>query len=280
MKMNQPLIPFELDKVQTTLVLPLWGRAKEARKKDPVLLDACAAEIVDRIGYDFSMIERTLSEFEQLTWAIRAQNFDSIISTFLEAHESALIVNIGAGLDTSFQRIDDGRVRWINVDLPDVVSLRAKLIPDSDREQSIPKSVFDYSWMDDISSQARDRSVMLMAAGVFCYFENDRLKSLFRKLAEVYPSAHLVFDSFSKLALWMANRAVIKKAGIHTSSLMKWPLKSASGLRKWVKTIKVIEEFPAFSRVAFRPEWSESVVRLMKGTNRWRSYNMIHVQFR
>ena len=152
--MNQPPIAFDLDKVQTTLVLPLWGRAKEARKKDPILLDAYAAEIVDRIGYDFSAIERMLSEFSQLTWAIRAFNFDAIVRAFLAVHESALIVNIGAGLDTTFQRVNDGRVRWVNVDLPDVVSLRAKLIPDSDREQSIAKSVLDYSWIEDIRAQA------------------------------------------------------------------------------------------------------------------------------
>ena len=121
---------------------------------------------------------------------------------------------------------------------------------------------------------------MLIAAGVFVYFERDQLKSLFRKLAETYPFGHLVFDSFSRLAVWMANREVIKKTGIHSSTLMKWSLRRASGLQSWVRTIKVIEEFPAFSKVAFRPEWSERVVRLFKQSDRWRSYNMIHIQFR
>jgi len=40
----------------------------------------------------------------------------------------AVVVNIGAGLDSTFQRVDPGTVRWINIDLPDVVAMRQKLI--------------------------------------------------------------------------------------------------------------------------------------------------------
>jgi O-methyltransferase involved in polyketide biosynthesis len=187
------------------------GRAREAQKKDPIVFDTYAREIVDRIGYDFSKIEGTLTESLQMTWAIPAYNFDATIRTFLASHKDALVVNIGAGLDTAFQRIDNGTVRWVNIDLPDVVSVRQKLLPDSERELTIGKSVFDYTWMDDISTQAKGRALMLIAAGVLFYFDKNQLKNLFRKLADAYPSGHLVFDSFSRLSLWMANRAVIKE---------------------------------------------------------------------
>jgi hypothetical protein len=135
------------------------GRAREAQKKDPIVFDTYAREIVDRIGYDFSKIEGTLTESLQMTWAIPAYNFDATIRTFLASHKDALVVNIGAGLDTAFQRIDNGTVRWVNIDLPDVVSVRQKLLPDSERELTIGKSVFDYTWMDDISTQAKGRAL-------------------------------------------------------------------------------------------------------------------------
>ena len=87
-----------------------------------------------------------------------------------------MVVNIGAGLDTTFQRVGQGTVLWINIDLPDVAAMRQKLIrhqliPDSEREMTIAKSVFDFTWIDDISRWTKDRSIMFMAAGVLMYFE-------------------------------------------------------------------------------------------------------------
>jgi O-methyltransferase involved in polyketide biosynthesis len=126
----------------------------------------------------------------QSVWAIRAYNFDNILEVFLANNSRAVVVNIGAGLDTTFQRVGEGTVLWINIDLPDVVALRQKLIPDSDREMTIAKSVFDFTWIDDISLWTKGRSILFMAAGVLCYFEAQEVEILFRKLAETYPSSH------------------------------------------------------------------------------------------
>ena len=96
-------------------------------------------------------------------------------------------------MDTTFQRIDNGHVLWINIDLPDVVALRQKLIPDSERERTIAKSVFDFTWMDDTAQQMKDCSILFMAAGVLCYFKSSEVEVLFRKLAAAYPFAHFIF---------------------------------------------------------------------------------------
>jgi|GEM_PF-4876892 len=47
-------VPVELGSVQKTLLLPLWGRAIEARKKEPLLIDRTAIEIINKLDYDFS----------------------------------------------------------------------------------------------------------------------------------------------------------------------------------------------------------------------------------
>ena len=102
----------------------------------------------------------------QGVWAIRAYNFDNIVKAFLANNSRAVVVNFGAGLETTFQRVDEGTVLWINIDLPDVVALRQKLIPDSEREMTIAKSIFDFTWTDDISRLTKGRSILVMAAGV------------------------------------------------------------------------------------------------------------------
>ena len=279
--MNNQDIKIDLGKVQETLMLPLWARAREAEKDNPIVCDTYAKNIIERIDYDFSQIEESHMADHQGVWAIRAYNFDNIIEAFLANNSRAVVVNIGAGLDTTFQRVDEGTVLWINIDLPDVVALRQKLIPDSEREMTIAKSVFDFTWIDDISRLTKGRSILFMAAGVLCYFEAQEVEILFRKLAETYPSSHVIFDSMSWLPAWGSNREIkkiMKNNEMDSSTLIKWHLKRASGLRKWVDTIKIVEEYPILSRVPARNDFNKKEIRQIKIVSLFRFYNMIHVQ--
>jgi O-methyltransferase involved in polyketide biosynthesis len=275
---NNQKIRIDLGPVQETLMLPLWARARETEKDNPVVRDPCARNIVERIDYDFSRIEEGPAAEHQGVWAIRACNFDNITRAFLSSNSRAVVVNIGAGLDTSFQRVDDGTVQWINIDLPDVVALRQKLIPDSEREVTIARSVFDFTWIDDISRWTKDRSILFMAAGVLMYFEAREVETLFRKLAETYPGSHVIFDSMSWLTAWGTNRDIMKNSGFDPSTLVKWHLKRAADLRKWVDTIKIVEEYPMLSKVPARNDFTRKQIWQIKFAGVFRFYNMIHVQ--
>lgn len=274
-------IKINLGEIQTTLLLPLYARAREMEKKDPLVCDNYAKSIVAKIDYDFSKFEEGQIENHQLIWALRAYNFDNIIGAFLENNRDAVVINIGAGLDTTFRRVDNGDVMWINIDLPDVVALRQKLIPDTEREMTIAKSMFDFTWIDDIAQHTKGKSIMIMAAGVLFYFEPSEVKALFCKLAETYPSAHVVFDSMSWFAVWASNLTIMRKSGIGSSARLKWHLKKASHLREWVNTIRIIEEYPIFSRVPIRDDWGKNVIRDLKIANLLHLnniYKMVHVQ--
>ena len=62
------------------------------------------------------------------------------------------------------------------------------------------------------------------------------------------------------------------------STLIKWHLKRASGLRKWVDTIKIVEEYPILSRVPARNDFNKKEILQIKIVSLFRFYNMIHVQ--
>jgi len=279
--MNNRDVKIDLGAVQETLMLPLWARAREAEKKNPVVCDPHAKKIMERIDYDFSRIEESHMADNQGVWAIRAYNFDNILKAFLAKNSGAVVVNFGAGLETTFQRVDEGTVRWINMDLPDVVALRRKLIPDSEREMTLAKSIFDFTWTHDISRWTKGRSILFMAAGVLCYFEARQMKILFRKLAETYPSSHVIFDSMSWLPAWGSNREIKKSMNnseTDASTLIRWHLKKASGLRKWVDTIKIVEEYPMLSKVPARNDFNKKELWQIKIVSLFRFYNMIHVR--
>jgi len=271
-------VKIDLGAVQETLVIPLWARAQETVKKNPIVYDPYAKDIIDRIDYDFSKIEAGQGDHQKI-WALRAYNFDVIVRNLLSRYEDTVIVNIGAGLDTSYQRVNNGKLLWINLDLPDVVALRQKLIPDSEREITIAKSVFDFTWIDDITQQTLDRPIMFLAGGVLCYFEEPEVEQLFRKLAELFPSAHVVFDAMSSLTVRKSNKEVLKKSGIDSAAILKWHLNRASDLRKWIGSIKIIDDYSILSGLPDKHSLRWFEVLGLKIAGMFRLYNIVHVQF-
>lgn len=271
-----------LSAVEETLFLPLWARAKDAEMANPILGDTFARDIVAGIDYDFTKMEREQTESHMIIWPTRALNFDNIIRKFLDLYNDAAVVNLGAGLDTTFQRIDNKRVLWINIELPDVAALRQNLIPDSERETTIAKSIFDFTWINDIAQKMKDRFIMFMAAGVLCYFEGSEVEALFRKLADGYPGAHFIFDAFSRFSMWATNLTIMSKKGIDSSARLKWHLNKASSLRKWVSSIRMIDEHSMILNIKPGRDWDKKVIRdlkIAKALRMNRLYRMVHVQF-
>jgi O-methyltransferase involved in polyketide biosynthesis len=131
-----------LGSVQETLLLPLWGRALETQKKNPILIDNKAVSIINNIPYDFTLISKNISKISQASWIARSIFFDKKIIEYIQKHPNATIVNIGCGLDTTFDRIDNGKIQWIDLDLPDTIALRKKYISETDRSQFVSKSVY------------------------------------------------------------------------------------------------------------------------------------------
>jgi O-methyltransferase involved in polyketide biosynthesis len=55
------------------------------------------------------------------------------------------VVESGAGLNRHFERLDNGRIPWYALDLPDVVELRRKFFCDSKRRGKLAASVLEVS---------------------------------------------------------------------------------------------------------------------------------------
>jgi O-methyltransferase involved in polyketide biosynthesis len=61
-------IKVELGDVQRTLFMPVRARAVETKKKNPILIDLTALEIIDRVDFDFTQMTNNLSEISQFAW--------------------------------------------------------------------------------------------------------------------------------------------------------------------------------------------------------------------
>jgi O-methyltransferase involved in polyketide biosynthesis len=208
-------IKIEKNSVQETLIIPLYGRKMCSEKFPELYIDVYAKKLCDRLDYDFSQLEKKndsfLYEFGSLEAAMRQLDMIWEIKDYLKKYPKATIVNLGCGLDETGKACDNGLCNIVNIDFPDVISVREKLIINQDREKNIACDLNDYSWMDEVDGS---NGVIFFAAGVFHYFKKDEVKSLVLKLSEKYSRGCLVFDSVGKLGLKLMMSKAIKNMGI------------------------------------------------------------------
>jgi O-methyltransferase involved in polyketide biosynthesis len=203
-----------LGAVQETLLLPLWGRAAETLKDNPLLMDQVAVSIVRDIGYDFSKVKRNINELSRLSWVARSIYFDTEIERFLDKYPDGSVVNIGCGLDTTFDRIDNGTV-----------------------------SVLGTGWYSKIESKYH---VFLLIAGVIYYFDEKNVRMLFSRLAQEFGKVDLVLDYSSKRGVKIANKKVIESGGIDKKASLVWGIDDIYELEKWETGLRVLHDMPMF----------------------------------
>jgi O-methyltransferase involved in polyketide biosynthesis len=245
-EMGMPMtekISLHLGTVQETLVLPLWGRAVESTKEKPKLIDRKAVEIIKRLDYDFTLIAKNISRITQLAWVARSLHVDRAIRNFITIHPESAIVNIGCGLDTTFERNDNGRFMFYELDLPDVIELRKSFFTESERRKSIAGSFLDTHWFRHVQEK---RNVLFIAAGVMYYFSEQQIHNFMLSVLDHFYEGEFFFDISSPLGVKVANKKVIQNSGMDETAILRWGIESAKDIEQWDNRIKVLEEYPMF----------------------------------
>lgn len=273
--METVMITPQLENVQKTLLLPLWGRAQASRMKNPVLIDHRAEELVNMMDYDFSPLFEELGLFHALTLAARARKFDAILLDFIRRKGSASVVSIGAGLDTAFSRTGDENVRWFDVDLPEVIALRKKLIPETSQMVEIPKSILDENAFDDIE---KAENVIFLAGGVFMYLEEIEVRQFFDRLAARFHGAEVVFDVLSPAGIRYYNKKLTKSG--FNNAVMKWGIRDLGKMEKWNPGIKVVSRVPFYSGLEIQSSWPFEVKAKLRAANFFDVAKIAHLAIR
>lgn len=244
-------LSINLTGVPETLLMPLWGRAKNTQSARPILRDATAVELVERLDFDFSRIASKMSAYSSLYWARRALLLDGIVRAFLHRHPQGVVVNVGAGLDTTFQRIDNGAVRWFDLDLPDVIAVRRALLPEGPRNRLISGSLLDDDWL---ATFTPGEPILLLFGGVLFYFDEATLRGLFGRIASRLPGVELAFDVLSGVGAHFTTR-YMRRVGLPNAPIL-WTTRSPDPVRTWVPRLEVLKVWPLFEGMEADPAWS------------------------
>jgi O-methyltransferase involved in polyketide biosynthesis len=156
------------------------------------------------------------------------------------------------------------------------MALRQQLIPETERNKFISKSVFDRSWFKDI--EERQSKVFFMTAGVFVYFNEEEIKSLFIDMIREFPGSEIIFEIYSNLFLWLRNR-MIANSKHSVASRFYWGINSAKAIAKWSDKIHIIDEFPYYSRINLEDYWNKKSLSSIKVMNFFKAMKMVQLKF-
>jgi O-methyltransferase involved in polyketide biosynthesis len=197
-QLSQAAIAPGLSGVSETMLWSLHNRACEARRHDGILDDPRAISIHNAIHYDFHHHFGTPGG----SLAARAAQIDQTLRQWLMKHPDGLVVSLGEGLETQASRVDNGRMRWLSVDLPHAISLREQFISPTGRFAHLAASALLPSWMDHVDAAS---GLCVVAQGLLMYFEPSLVEQLFCFISAKFPSATMIFDTvpawFSRLTM-------------------------------------------------------------------------------
>ncbi|MFB7941034.1 class I SAM-dependent methyltransferase [Streptomyces sp. NPDC127049] len=216
--------PVGLGTVQETLLIPLYGRALDARARRPILGDAEARRMVERIDYDFAKFRGPSLGGSVLRSAI----FDGWVRRFLAEHPDGTVVELGAGLTTRSRRLDNGRARWFDLDLPDTVELRRRFLPDTERTETLAASVLDTDWFERIA--ATGGPYFFVSEAVLLYFGEDQVRGVVAALGRRFPGSALSFDTAGGTMMRHQDRNPVFKA---VDARMTWTCDDPKSLEGW-----------------------------------------------
>ncbi|MBQ8959730.1 MAG: class I SAM-dependent methyltransferase [Ruminococcus sp.] len=189
----------KLGDVQTTALIPLACKASETLRKDPRIRDQKAVEIIRALDIDTQQYDKFMSHEGVVARTIM---LDRQLKEIIRKFPDSVIVNVGAGFDDRFHRVDNGRIRWFDLDLPDAIAARKKAFPPEDRVTMIPGSALEEDWCPAVQEALSESSSgpVFLAEGLFMYLTLDQIRTFLEILKRNFPGGGtLIAEQNSKL---------------------------------------------------------------------------------
>ena len=223
----------QLGRVQETALIPLYARALESQRQRPILEDPKAVEIVNSIDWDFG---RFGQRRRVVGCALRCAMFDVAVQDFLRRHPDGTVVELGAGLNTRFERLDNGKVHWYDLDLPDMVELRRTFFRDSERRITLTASVLDTDWIETV--RRSPGPYFLVAETVLAYLREEQVKAALKQIASGLPQVTIALDTVGRRAVESVNKDHARRK---LAARFAWACEDPISIQDWNIGLHLLE---------------------------------------
>ena len=219
--------------IQETALIPLAIKASETSRPNARIKDQKAKEIIDTLKVDVSKYDPVLSHEGVIARTIM---FRDQLKTLLKKYPDALCVNLGCGFDDKFSQVDNGRLEWYDVDLPDQIEVRRKVYADRPRCTMLGGSALEGGWTKQLPK--RDMNIIIME-GVLEYFKKNQVKTCLNMLCDCFPHGYLIAELHSP---FLEKHGQHHDAVKHTNATFGWGTKSGREYLDLEPRMKLLSE--------------------------------------
>jgi O-methyltransferase involved in polyketide biosynthesis len=244
--------------VAATSLVTLYCHAIETRSDYPILVDQKSVEITTELDktlsrsgqpLERSLVAGTLDKNLVIHIAIRAKKYDTYVREFLARYPDGIVVNIGCGLDSRFLRIDNGRVVFYDLDLPEIIAIKKGFFTESERYHLLASSVLDYGWITTVSRHMGP--FLFMAEGVFMYLDGDDVRSLVLEIKKTFPGSELVCEVENSFWLGPLTKKVFeyklqRQCYLGTGAMFRSGIRDSREMEQWESGIQFLDEWSYF----------------------------------
>jgi len=237
----------KVGQIAQTAFLTLQCHALDAASSHPILNDVESIGILNVLKeitgfYDFNPNRIKKSLVNHI--ALRARQYDWFAKRFIEKYPEAAVVNIGCGMDNRFKRIDNGKILFYDLDLPDIINIKEKIIAPTKRYSQFAQSVFDFEWIKEIDRE----QVFLLAEGVFMYCEPTDIKNLFFELHKRFSNPEIVLEVFNSkwLTGWRGKMMAFrmkKELKLGEDTVFKFGITDSDEIESWDSDYRLVQDW-------------------------------------
>ena len=220
-----------LSGVPETMLQTVYARARESAGRGTIH-DPKAEEIIRRLDYDFSLAD---SDTAMRSGVIaRTLVLDRLVSEWLAQHPGAVVVNIACGLDTRCYRVS-GYAHWYNLDLPETIAVRGRLLPERGTISQLAMSAMD-DWGGEIAE--RGTPVLVIIEGLTMYLLEADVQRIFAVIAGRFQKAAVFVETMSPMVVKRFREKSIE--GSHTK--FTWDVKDGAALSELLPDFRFVEQ--------------------------------------
>lgn len=202
----------ELTGTTETMLQSFYARAMYS--KNNVFKDKKAEEIVDLIDYDFSKAKKDGTMHSGVI--ARSIVLDELVSDYIQKYPDCVVVNIACGLDTRFYRVDNGKILWYNLDLPEVIKLRNSLFKDTQRVFNLSFNVLDEKWTKQVKKSIH---MVFIIEGLTMYMTKEQVESMLQIIYGAFDHAYICMET---LCPYFVKKERMEKSIYDTGASFTW----------------------------------------------------------
>lgn len=220
--------------VPETMLQTMYSRAKETKKKNAVIHDEKAVEIVEKLDYDFALADKDSAMGNGVI--ARTVMLDKMAEDYLKKHSDAIVVNIACGLDTRCYRNEGRYKRWYNIDLPDTINVRARFMEEHGPViYQFAESAMDEAWAEKIEYSGEP--VLVIIEGLTMYLTEEDVVKIFEIIDKKFKKATVLVEIMNPFVV----KNIKEKSIDQSKAKFTWGVKNGKLLA---------DMLPAFTHVA------------------------------